>query len=75
MEKLIEYCDSKPRGFKGQLADKIGIPSTFLSQILSGKKRITIEMAEKISAATDGELTLADLLPDLAVKFAPRSEQ
>ena len=75
MEKLTSYLDSKPRGFRGRFADQLGISASLLSNIAAGRKGISPEMAKRIADATDGELTPADLLPDLAAIFAPRAAE
>lgn len=47
-------------------ADKVGVSQGRISQIVKGDPRVPLELAAKISAFTDGEVEIADLLPERA---------
>lgn len=56
---FVAWLDSKPYGFRGAFAQKAGIAPSTLSNICSGHHKCSRAMAEKIVAASDGELTLS----------------
>lgn len=60
---LKEYIQSG-RGRGIALAEALGIPQSFLSQMASGERGITAERAAAIEAATQGALMRWDLCPD-----------
>jgi transcriptional regulator with XRE-family HTH domain len=55
------------------MAAKVECSIAQLSRIESGKSRASIELAGRIEAATDHEVSVADLRPDLAKALAPRT--
>ena len=63
--KLSEYFASKPRGAKSDLAAKLGISRTWMSQIISGRRICSPELALAIEQLTLGEVKRVDLRPDL----------
>lgn len=63
--KLNEYFIGKPRGTKAKLAERLGISRTWLSQVISGKKLCSPELALAIEDLTSGAVGRADLRPDL----------
>lgn len=50
LARWIETQD--PRPTQAQLADRIGISEPFLSQIISGKRAVSLNTAGRISAVT-----------------------
>lgn len=63
--KLSEYFAGKPRGAKADLAAKLGISRTWMSQIISGRRICSAELALAIEQLTLGEVKRVDLRPDL----------
>lgn len=61
--QLKDYL-SKRRGNATNLATKLGVSISFLSQMASGAAAISPQRAIKIERFTDGEVTRADCLPD-----------
>jgi DNA-binding transcriptional regulator YdaS (Cro superfamily) len=62
---LREYFDSQPRGAKADLSKKLGITRTWMSQIISGRRVPSPELAREIEALTLGAVTRRDLRPDI----------
>ena len=62
-----------------EFAAQIGSTSSYLSQIICGHRRPSVEMARKIEAATGGDVKAGELLlwertpPDLDTTAAPAS--
>jgi len=54
------------KGSQRELAEAVGCSQQQISYLLNEADRISGEMALRISRATSGEVTLADLRPDLA---------
>jgi len=52
------------RGNGVALAEKLGIPLSYLSQMASGNRSVTPERASAIERATEGQVTRRDLRPD-----------
>ncbi len=48
-----------------KFADDLGVSQPMISQMISGKTRITAEMAKHIEEVTEGGLKRSDLRPDL----------
>ena len=46
--KLVEYFAGKPRGSKSDLAEKLGISRTWMSQIISNRRVCSAELAKAI---------------------------
>ncbi len=63
--KLKDYFVRKPRGSKADLATKLGISRTWMSQIISGRRVCSAELAVAIEQLTLGEVKRVDLRPDL----------
>lgn len=53
METLQSYLDGKP---KGVFASELEISAAFLSQILSGHRKPSLEVAFRIERLTDGHV-------------------
>ena len=47
---LRERLDAAPHGTKGELAARLGMTPTHLSQLISGKRPMTREVAERVAA-------------------------
>ena len=59
--KIRDYLDRN--GIKNSwFADTIGISHQMLSQILTGRKKLSLEVGDKIIKATNGHITLSDIL-------------
>jgi transcriptional regulator with XRE-family HTH domain len=54
------------------LAAKIGITKPSLSRIETGKQPLSVDLAKKISDATD--IPMRELCPEIAKMFAPTRE-
>lgn len=62
---LKEYFQQLPHGSKHELAQKLGITKTWLSLIISGKKKPSGQLSNMIHKLTDGKVSKAKLRPDL----------
>lgn len=62
---LKEFFKGKPRGSKADMCLKLGITRTWMSQIVSGRKVPSVELAVAIESVTLGVVTRADLRPDV----------
>lgn len=58
---LAEYFKKQPRGAKTQMCRTLGITKSWLSLIISGKKKAGRSLAVVISMYTDDEVTIQDL--------------
>lgn len=61
--KLSAYIEANgltPTSF----AKKVGVPASTIFRILNGDRKCGLSVAEKISEATNGMVTLADLRPE-----------
>lgn len=63
--QLKEYFDSDVRGAKQEMAEYLGITKTWMSLLISGKKRPSAELAKKIELATRRLVKRKELRPDL----------
>lgn len=61
--ELKPYLESLPRGGAKDLADRLGISQSFLSQMASGKAPISPERAVLIETETEGYVTRQDIYP------------
>ena len=61
MANLSEYLDGA-RGRQAKLAKRLGLGAGTLSSIRSGKRRPSTELAKRIEAATEGEVSAGSLL-------------
>ena len=62
---LREFFKNKPRGTKSDLAVKLGISRTWMSQIISGRRVCSAELALSIEQLTMGQVKRVDMRPDL----------
>ena len=58
---LEEYFEKQPRGAKVEMCRQLGITKSWLSLIISGKKKAGRSLAVVISMYTDDEVTIQDL--------------
>lgn len=63
IRRAIEICGSQKA-----LADKVGLSQPGISWLLGEAKQVSAEIAVKIERATDGQVSRAQLRPDL---FSP----
>jgi DNA-binding transcriptional regulator YdaS (Cro superfamily) len=62
--ELAEYLDGK-RCTQEELAERMSVSQSLISHYLCKRTRITAERAIQIETATNGEVTRAELRPDL----------
>ena len=62
---LSEYFSTEPRGAKLEMAEHLGITPTWLSLLMSGRKRASPLLCVKIEEATQQLVTRKELRPDL----------
>jgi DNA-binding transcriptional regulator YdaS (Cro superfamily) len=62
---LAEYFATEPRGAKAEMAEYLKISTTWLSLIMSGRKRASASLCVSIEKATQGLVKREDLRPDL----------
>lgn len=62
--QLREYLDQLPRGGASEFAEKIGVSTSYLSQLAAGTTARSPERCVEIEKATDGAVTRKDLRPD-----------
>jgi 3,4-dihydroxy 2-butanone 4-phosphate synthase/GTP cyclohydrolase II len=68
--RLAEYLDLK--GIKrGEFAEAIGVSGGWITQLCDGSGWPSREVAEKIAAATEGDVTANDFLRVLEIDEAP----
>ncbi|AXD71526.1 helix-turn-helix domain-containing protein [Salmonella enterica subsp. diarizonae serovar 16:z10:e,n,x,z15] len=67
--RLKDYISSMDRGELCSMALKMGITSSFLSQMASGYTRIPASRALSIEIITNGKVTRKEMLPDSWRKF------
>ncbi|MCX8649961.1 helix-turn-helix domain-containing protein [Gilliamella sp. B2776] len=63
--KLSHYLNQLPKGGKSQFAKEIDVSKSFLCQMASGKANVPIRVAKKIEEHTHGQVTKAELRPDV----------
>lgn len=62
---LSDYLSRLKRGGKSQFAKQIDVSKSFLRQMESGIAPIPIHIAKKIEEHTRGQVTKAELRPDV----------
>ena len=67
--KLDKYLEKQAWGYKSILAEKLGITPTYLSMLLRGMRKPSLELAMKIQYETDRKVTVKDLIPDFHKKY------
>ena len=59
---LAEYLDSRGRGAQRELARAIGTTEAHMSRLANGRAKPSAELAAKIEAATDNQVTFKSLM-------------
>lgn len=54
MATLSQYLSTLPHGAKQALAERVGIPPSYLSQLLSGSRKPRKALRERFAEATEG---------------------
>ena len=62
--ELKKYIDDLERGEAKKLASTLGVSSSFLSQMASGRCPVSPVRCVEIEVATQGSVTRQDLRPD-----------
>lgn len=62
---LQDYFKSDVRGAKAEMAEHLRITPTWLSLLISGKRRASPVLALALESATGGLVTRQDLRPDI----------
>jgi len=63
--QLDEYLKGKPRGTTAGLAARLGITKTWMSLIVSRRRKPSPELAVLIEEHTCGKVTRRELLPEI----------
>ena len=63
--QLDEYLQGKPRGTTARLAARLGITKTWMSLIVSRRRKPSPELAVLIEEYTEGKVKRRDLLPEI----------
>jgi DNA-binding transcriptional regulator YdaS (Cro superfamily) len=63
--ELIEYFSTQPRGTKVSMTKALGISKTWLSLVISKRKKPSPKLATEIEKATAGKVTREELRPDI----------
>ena len=61
---LKEYFEEEPIGAVNEMAEYLGISSTWLSLIIHSHKKPSRKLAMKIIDATQGLVTIKELFPE-----------
>lgn len=69
--ELKKYIDSLERGKAKELATKLGVSSSYLSQMASGRCSISPSRCVEIELATNKIVTRRDLRPEDWIKIWP----
>lgn len=62
---LQDYFKGRKRGAKAEMAKKLGITRTWMSQLISNRVICSPELAVEIERLTDGDVARTDLRPDI----------
>lgn len=65
---LAQYFQGEPHGAKKEMADYLGISPTWLSLLISGRRKPSPPLARKIEKATQGLVPAHVTRPDLFTK-------
>ena len=61
---LKKYLEKAGRGSASELAERLDISLSYLSQLISGASSLSPERCVEIELATNGEVTRKDLRPE-----------
>lgn len=64
-DHLREWLAKTPTPRREEVAEKAGTSVGYLWQLAGGHRKATSELAERLQDATNGEITIAGLRPDL----------
>lgn len=73
MQKLIEFLEKQPPGYKAQLAAAIRRPPSYFSRQLSGDRAFTESDCIGIEKHTQGAVRCEDILPAVDWAFLRQS--
>ena len=62
---LIEYFKTDIRGSKAEMAEFLGITPTWISLLISGRRKASPVLALALEKATGGLVTRQELRPDI----------
>ena len=62
---LKKYFKDEPFGSKKEMADYLGISTTWLALIINQNRKVSPQLAKKIEKATQGLVTAKELRPDI----------
>lgn len=62
---LKSYFKLHPLGAKKKMAEKLGITPTWMGLLIKRSRKPSAALAKRIERATDGEVTAAELRPDI----------
>lgn len=62
---LKKYFADLPRGSKVSMAHSLGITKTWLSLLISGRRKPSAALSNAIESYTNGKITRKELRPDL----------
>jgi DNA-binding transcriptional regulator YdaS (Cro superfamily) len=62
---LKEYFDTDVRGAKSEMAEYLGITTTWLALLIAGRRKASPVLARKIEEATGGLVSREELRPDI----------
>lgn len=65
---MIKYLQNLSVKKRAEIAQKAGIGSDYLYQIMTGYRKASPTLSQELEAATDGELTKTELRPDIYPK-------
>lgn len=64
-DHLRDWLAKTPADRRDEIALKAGTTTGYLWQLAGGHRKATPEIAERLQEASDGEITIAGLRPDL----------
>jgi DNA-binding transcriptional regulator YdaS (Cro superfamily) len=73
MQKLIEFLEQQPAGYKAELAAAINRHPSYFSRQLSGDRSFTVQDCIGIEKHTTGQVRCEDILPDVDWAYLRRS--
>lgn len=74
MDRLIDFLEKQPAGYKAQLARAIGRPPSYFSRQLSGDRAFSERDCIEIEKYTSGAVRCEDILPDVDWAFLRMSK-
>lgn len=75
MQKLIEFLEQQPKGYKTQLAEAIGRVPSYFSRQLAGDRPFDTDDAIGIEKFTKGAVRCEDVLPSTDWQFLRASSE